>query len=149
MRNSRILRLCGGLLILTGLSVSSVPIAHAGDGAALTASYQIMQREQSGGQMRVRLQLHLVNRGTRELRLKRITLWDFSHPTKGASQICSLVLHGSSSADTAQEFTISRAEYELWKRGTRPRLVLQTDLSNGRSGTEVVRLDRNAGGKVN
>jgi hypothetical protein len=149
MTNSRMLRLCGGLLILAGLSVFSVAIAHAGNAPQLSGSYQVMQREQSGGQVRVRLQLHLVNRGTRELHLKRITLWDFAHPTKGASQITSLVLHGSSSADTAQEFTISRAEYELWKRGTRPRLVLQMDSTKGRSGSEVLRLDRASGGKVN
>ena len=149
MTNSRMLRLCGGLLILAGLSVFSVAIAQAANAPQLSGSYQIVQREQRGDQVQVRVRLHLVNRGTRELHLKRITLWDFSHPTKGASQITSLVLHGGSSVDTAQEFTISRAEYELWKRGTRPRLVLQTDLSNGRTGTEVLRLDRIAGGKVN
>ena len=148
MTNSRMLRLCGGLLILGGLSVLSA-FAQAGNAPQLSGSYQIVQREQSGDQVRVRLQLHLVNRGTRELHLRRITLWDFGHPAKGASQVASLVLHGGSSADTAQQFTISRAEYELWKRGTRPRLVLQTDLSNGRSGGEVLRLDHNAAGKVN
>jgi hypothetical protein len=149
MRNSRILRLCGRLLILAGLSVSSVAMAQSANAPRLSGSYQIVQREQSGGDVRVRLQLHLVNHGARELHLKRITLWDFAHPTKGASQTTSLALHSGGSADMMQEFTIPREEYELWKRGTRPRLVLQTDLSNGRSGSEVLRLDRKAGGKVN
>ena len=149
MRNSRLLQLCGRLLILVGLSLSSVALAQAANASRLSGSYQIVQREQSGGEMRVRLQLHLVNRGTRELHLKRITLWDFAHPTKGGSQITSLVLRAGSSADATQEFIIPRAEYELWKHGTRPRLVLHTDLSNGRSGSEVVRLDRKHAGKVN
>lgn len=149
MLNSRMLRLFVRLLIFSGLSVSFVTIAEADNASHLSGSYQIVQHEQSGGQVRVRLQLHLVNRGTRELHLKRITLWGFGHPTSGASQSISLVLHGGSSADSAQEFTISRAEYELWKRGARPRLVLQTNLPNGRSGSEVLRLDRASGRKVN
>lgn len=149
MRNSRMLRLFGRLLILAGLSVSSAVVAQVANLPRLSGSYQIVKAEQSGGDVRVRLQLHLVNRGTRELHLKRITLWDFAHPTKGASQTTSLVLRGGSSADATQEFTIPRAEYELWKRGTRPRLVLHTDLPNGRSGSEAVRLDRKAGGMVN
>lgn len=149
MRNSRLLQLCGRLLILAGLSLSSVALAQAANASRLSGSYQIVQREQSGGEMRVWLQLHLVNRGTRELHLKRITLWDFAHPTKGGSQTTSLVLHAGSSADATQEFIIPRAEYELWKHGARPRLVLHTDLSNGRSGSEVVRLDRKHAGKVN
>lgn len=149
MRNSRMLRRFGKLLIPAGLALLSVTMALAANPPRLSGSYQIVQREQSGGDVRVRLQFHLVNRGTRDLHLSRITLWDFAHPTTGASQTTSLVVHGGSSADATHEFTIPRAEYELWKRGSRPRLVLQTDLGNGRSGSEVVRLDRKAGGKVN
>lgn len=149
MQNSRMLRLCGRLLILAGLSVLSVAIAQAGNAPRLSGSYQIVQRQQSGGEVRVRVQLHLVNHGTRELHLKRITLWDFAHPTRGASQTTSLVLRGGTSVDATQQFTIPREEYELWKRGARPRLVLETDLSNGRSGNEVLRLERKASGKVN
>ena len=149
MRNSRMLCFFGKLLIAAGLSVLSVTMAHAANPPSLSGTYQIVQREQSGGEVRVRLQFHLVNRGTRDLHLSRITLWDFAHPTKGGSQTTSLVLRAGSSADATQEFIIPRAEYELWKRGSRPRLVLQTNLVNGRSGNEVVRLDRKAGGKVN
>lgn len=149
MLHSRMLRLFGRVLILAGLSVLSVAIAEAGNAPQLSGSYQIVQQEQSGGEVRVRLELHLVNRGTRELHFKRITLWSFGHPTTGASQSTSLMVHGGSSVAAAQEFTISRAEYELWKRGARPRLVLQTDLSNGRAGSEVLRLDRSPGRKGN
>ena len=148
MLNSRTLRLFARLLILAGLSVLSVTIADAGNTPQLSGSYQIVQQQQIGGEVRVSLQLHLVNRSTRELHLKRIMLWSLGHPTEGASQATPLVLHAGSSADTAQEFTISRAEYELWKRGVRPRLVLQTNLSNGRSGSEVLRLDRASSRKV-
>lgn len=149
MRNSRMLCFFGKLLIAAGLSVLSVTMAHAANPPSLSGTYQIVQREQSGGEVRVRLQFHLVNRGTRDLHLSRITLWDFAHPTKGGSQTTSLVLRAGSSADATQEFIIPRAQYELWKHGTKPRLVLHTDLSNGRSGSEVVRLDRKHAGKVN
>jgi len=95
------------------------------------------------------MQLHLVNRGAGDLHIQRITLWDFSHPTKGGTQACSLVIRASSSADTKQEFTIPQAEYALWRRGAQPRLVLEVAAPGGRSSTEVVSLERADRGKGN
>src|SRR5579862_7734374 len=109
MWNLRMLRLFGRRLILAGLSVSTMAAGQPGNQPRLAGSYQIVQREQSGGEVRVRLQLHLVNRGASELHLKRITLWDFAHPSQGASQTTSLVLRGGASVDATQQFTIPRA----------------------------------------
>lgn len=129
------------LVFLVGLLILSVPFAQAAD-SRLTGSYQLVQKTELGSQTRVRLQLRLTNHGPNELRIQRVTLWDFSHAYRGGTQPCTIVLRAGASAGTTQEFTIPRAEYELWTRGTRPRLVVEVQASRGRTAAEAVRLDR-------
>jgi hypothetical protein len=133
----------------------TIRLAHANDfGQAkyvseLSGSYKVVQKINLGPQIHVRLQLHLTNHGQRPLQIQRLTLWDFPHADKGATEPCSLLILAGASADSTQEFAIPRPEYELWKRGARPRLVLQTEVPGGRVITKVVRLDRISSGKVN
>jgi len=143
------IRICNRLLVIAGLSIVSIPVARANDTARLSGTYQVVHKSEAGGQTRIQIKVHLLNHGPRELHIQRITLWDFSHPAKGGTQSCSLVVHSTSSVDTTQEFSIPRAEYELWRRGTRPRLVVEIETPHGHPTTEVVRLDRISGGKVN
>jgi len=135
------------LLATIGLLLLTVQIAEASANPQLSGTYEAVRESQAGDQVRVRLQLHLVNHKNRDLHVQRITLWDFAHPARGGTQSCALALRATSSADTTQEFTISRAEYELWKRGARPRVVLEIAGPDGRLGTQVVRLERSSGGK--
>jgi len=141
------IRTCNCLLVIAGLAIFSSPVARANDTARLSGTYQVIRKAETGGQTRIQIQIHLVNRGARELHIQRITFWDFSHPAQGGTQRCALVVHPANSADTTQEFTLPHAEYELWKRGARPRLVLEIAAPQGRPTTEVVRLDRIARGK--
>ena len=141
------IRTCNCLLVIVGLVVLSMPTAGASESAQLTGTYKVTRKAEIGGQTRVQILIHLVNRGTRDLHIQRITFWDFSHPVKGGTQSCSLVVHSAHSSDTTQEFTLPPAEYELWKRGARPRLVLEVATPQGHPTTQVVRLDRNAGRK--
>jgi hypothetical protein len=137
------------LLIVAGISVFPSHKAQANQAATLAGTYRLVQHADSGDQSRVRLQVRLVNRGSQELHIRRITLWDFSHPTKGGTQSCSIFVHAGGFASTTQEFTVPKAEYELWKRGTRPRVVLEVGAANGRTSTQVIRLDRLSGVKGN
>ncbi len=146
--NRRILRACSYLLVVAGLLVFTIRFARAGDASQLSGSYRVVHKTDLGHQTRVQLEVHLINHGQRDLHIQRLTLWDFSHPDKGGTQACSIVVHTGASADTTQEFTIPRSEYDLWKRGTRPRLVLEVKLPGDHQTTKVVRLDRVSGGKV-
>jgi len=136
-------------IVLFSIVLFSINAAHAGETARLSGSYQIVHKTEARGQTSIRLQLHLVNHGSTTLRVQRITLWNFSHPSAGATQPASLIVRAASSADTVQEFIVSNAEYELLKRGARPRLVLELVAPTGRTTTETVRLDGTAGRKGN
>ena len=136
------------MLAVAGLLVFAIQLAWANDTSRVSGSYRVVQETNFGSQTRVRLQLHLTNHGPRELHIQRLAFWDFRHLDKGGTQACSLVVRAGGSADTTQEFTMPRAEYEMWRRGTRPRLVLEVKTPDGSQTTEAVRLDRVAGGKA-
>jgi len=145
----RILRISDYLLVATSLVLFTTQFARANEAPQLSGSFQVLQKIDLGPRTHVRLQLRLNNLGQRDLHIQRLTLWDFPHAEKGASQGCSIVVLAGGSADTTQEFTIPRSEYKLWKRGARPRLVLQIEAPAGRGAMKVVHLDRISGGKVN
>lgn len=135
-------------LVVAGLLVSAAQFAQAADAVQLSGAYQLVHKTDLGPQTRVRLRLHLANHAARELHIQRLTIWDFSHPDRGGSQACSIVVHAGASVDTTQEFVIRRAEYDLWRRGARPRVVLEMQSPSGGNTTEVVRLDRISSGKA-
>jgi hypothetical protein len=119
--------------------------ASANNAPELSGTYQVMQNTNLGSQTQIRMRIHLVNHGAKNLSIQRVTLWDFAHPDKGGTHACALTLRAHASADTTQEFTIRRPEFESWRKGLRPRLVLGMTAPAHTKSTAVVRLDRLAG----
>jgi hypothetical protein len=143
--NRKLIRICNRLLIAAALVAPSIGPAYASAAPRLSGSYRILEKTDRGGETRTKLQLRLVNPTARDLYIQRVTLWDFSHPSKRGTRPCTLVIHAASSVSTVQEFTIPQAELDLWKRGTRPRVVLELATPNGHPSSAVVRLDRASG----
>jgi hypothetical protein len=144
--NGEIFRRCS-FLIAAGL-IFTVQLARADHGTLVSGTYQVIQKTDLGARTRLRLRLHLTNHGRSDLYIQRITFWDFSHPVKGGTQACSIVLRARASADTTEEFMVPHPEYELWRRGTQPRLILEIQTPGGQSTTHAVRLDRARRGKA-
>jgi len=132
-------------ILIVGLLALGVRSAPASNAPQVSGSYEVTQNKNLGSQTQVRIRIHLVNHGPNNLAIQRMTLWDFSHPDPGGSQACAVTLHARASADTTQEFTIRRPEYEMWQKGLRPRLVLQMSGPGSSKSTTVVRLDRVSG----
>jgi len=137
------------LLVAMGLLMGTAPFCHAGDVGKVSGSYEVLQKLNVGSQTRLRLRVRLTNHGQNDLNIQRFTLQDFSHAVRGGSQACALSMGAKTSLETTQEFMIPRANYELWQRGTRPRLVLEAQGPSGHKITEVVRLDPVPGRKAN
>lgn len=136
------------LLILAGLSAFVAP-ASAGTVSPLSGSYQVIGKTDVGSQTQVRIQIRLANTGERDLKIQRLTLWNSPHPPNRSDRKCSLLIHPGASAETTPEFTIPRSQYRQWERGTNPRLLLEVASPGGRKTTELLRLVRTSGGKVN
>jgi hypothetical protein len=142
----RILRKCS-LVAIAGLFILTQ--TQASDLSRVSGSYRVVEKTALGAQTRVQLQIHLTNHEKGELHIQRFSLWDFSHPEKGGRQAVSIVVRSGGSVSATQEFILPRAEYELWNRGTRPRLVLEIGSPGGRTTTKVVRLERISSGRGN
>ncbi|MFZ0201789.1 MAG: hypothetical protein WB523_07525 [Candidatus Sulfotelmatobacter sp.] len=133
------------MAVLFALGVQS---ALANDAPLVSGSYQVVQSKNLGSQSQIQMRIHLVNHGSSDLAIQRMTLWDFSHADKGGTSPCTVPLRAHSSAETTQQFTIRRSDYQSWKKGFRPRLVLQIAGPGRAKNRTVVRLDRISGGEA-
>lgn len=142
---------CRRCLTVTALLLLGIQFATASSAPVVSGSYSVVENKALGFQVQVRVRIHLMNNGPSDLSVQRMTLWDFSHPDKGGSRACALALRAHSSADTTQEFILSRSDYQQWQRGFRPRFVLEMAGPGNTVGrleakrTAVVRLDRSSG----
>ncbi|MFZ3265842.1 MAG: hypothetical protein WA172_17680 [Terriglobales bacterium] len=137
------------VFVLAGLFVLTIGFSGASDFSHFSGSYQVLRTTGLGSQTRLRLQLHLSNRGQRDLQILRITFWDPPHHPGRSPQACSLLVRRGSSATTTQEFTMTRSEYRFWNSAKRLNLLVAVEGPGGRKATELVRLDRISGGKAN
>jgi hypothetical protein len=147
--SGNILRFCRRLLIVAALLPFGIQLASAGNAPVISGSYRVVQNRSLGAQVQIRMRIHLMNSGAADLSIQRMTVWDSSHAAKGGSLPCAVTLRGHASADTIQEFTVLRSDYQRWQKGFRPRFVLQiagAGKSAGRPAelktTTVVRLGR-------
>lgn len=139
-------RTCSSLF-LVHLVVIALGFATAA-AAQLSGSYKVIQKTDVGSQTRLRLQLHLNNRGSRDLYIQELALWNSPRSPKG-NQPISLLIHRGGSADTTQELTVPRGEYTRWRQTLTLRILLGLENPQGRNTTELVRLDRVSSGKAN
>jgi hypothetical protein len=136
-------------LIMAALFTLDAECAPASHTPLVSGSYQVLESKGLGTQSQIQLRIHLVNRGPSDLAIERATLWGFSRADKGGTSACAVALHANTSINTNLQVTIRRSDYELWRRGFRPRLVLQM-AGPGRSKSKtVVRLDRTSGPEAN
>lgn len=147
--NRTVICIANWLLIAGGLMSLFVGQVQADNTPRLSGSYAIIRKTEQAGLTQVRLQLHLVNRSTRDLTVRHLRLWDLAHPSDGGRLAQPLILHASASIDTTLDFTLPRAELDLWRRGSRPRIVLELTAPAGRPSTAIIRLDRTSSAKGN
>jgi hypothetical protein len=136
---------CRLRLVMAALFALAIQPAFAKDALLVSGSYHVVQNKELGSRSQIQLRIHLVNHGPSDLSIQRMTLWDFSHPDKGGTRDCAVMLGAHASAETTQDFTIRRSDFELWQRGLHPRLVLETTSPGNSRSKTVVRLDRMSG----
>ena len=130
---------------MAALFALSLQLALASNGPLVSGSYQVLRNKNLGSQSQIQVRIHLVNHGSSDFSIQRMTLWDFSHPDKGGTIGCAVTLPAHAAAETIQQFTIRRSDYEMWQKGFRPRLVLQMAGPGRAKSKAVVRLDRISG----
>ena len=138
--NSRFFSSCRTCFALAVLVAIGPQLTRASDVTRLSGSYQVLAKADTGNKTTVRLRVHLTNQGSGGLSIQRIALRDFSHSTRDQVRACALTLPAGRSAESTQQFTIPRTEYEAWQRGNAPTVVLEVVTPSGRRTIEVLRL---------
>jgi hypothetical protein len=139
------LRFCNRWLVILALFALGVQPALAKNAPLVSGSYQVVESKDLGSESQIQIRIHLVNHGSSDFSIQRMTLWDLSHADKGGTSACAVALRAHASAETTQQFTIRRSDYQSWQRGFRPRLVLQMAGPGRAKSKTVVRLDRISG----
>ena len=122
------------------------PLAAAAS-VPLSGAYQVLRNSNDGSQTKVQLRLQFINHGPGSVVLQRILVWDFPHPPTFSSGRVSITLNSGSMAETTQEFVLPRWQFERWRKGVRPRIVLRLQTPGGATITQPIRLDRISTGK--
>lgn len=127
--------------LVVALLALNVQFAAASNVPLVSGSYEVVKSIGLGSQLQIQMRIHLVNHGASDLSIQKMTLWGPSHPDRGGTQASMVALRAHASVETIQRFSIRPSDYQLWRRGSRPRLVLQMAGPRGAKSTAVVRLD--------
>jgi hypothetical protein len=138
--NSRFFSSCRLCLAVAVCGVFAVQLIQASGVTRLSGSYQVLAKADTGNKTTVRLRLHVTNQGSASLSILRIALRDFSHSTRDQVRACALTIPAGRTAESSQQFTVPRNEYEAWQRGNVPTVVLEVVTPSGRRTIEVLRL---------
>jgi hypothetical protein len=132
---------CHAVVVSLLLFVCGAECASAAN-APVIGDYELVQKVDLGSHTRVLLRLHLTNRGGSAVYLERILLADFGHPLIPAPRGSAMVLHSHTSELTTQEFVIPRLQFDEWRRGLRPKVILGLRTASGARYSQAIRLDR-------
>ncbi len=137
-----------GLALAT--CIAFVPqLSGASDLTRLSGTYEIVGKADVGPNTTVRLRVHVTNQGSESLSIQRMALRNFPHPTRDQVHACALTIPAGASAESTQEFTFPRVDYDSWQHGSQPKVVLEISTDSGRRTTEVLSLTRVSSGKGN
>lgn len=135
-------------LVLAACFVVGTQLGQASDVTRVSGYYTVVDRVDAGSNTTVRIRVHLTNQGTANLFIQRMALWDFSHGLRQQVRSFSQTIPANGSVDTTQEFTISRADYQGWRRGNPPKLAVELVTPSGRKTTQMLRVTATGTGKA-
>jgi hypothetical protein len=116
-------------------------------GQAVSGMYKVTETADLGTQIRVTMQIRLMNSGEDRIFVTQARLRGFLHPGRGEDKHARVILEPHGSSEFTQEFTIAKQEYELWSRGARPHLGLKVQIAGGAETTMTIPLMQRPGSR--
>lgn len=129
--------LCLGLLVFTFAAATACAA-----GVSISGTYEIVEKTDLGAQVKLVVRFHLSNHEQAAMTLQGVQLSDFSYPSVKAQFGAPVTLRTGASQDVSQEFVIPHTQFDAWRRGLRPRVVLELQSAAGGKVSQVVRLER-------
>jgi hypothetical protein len=137
-RTFRRARIAAVTLLLLAFGAGSANAANL----PISGSYKVVGKTNVGSQAKVLLRLHFTNHGQAPLYLQEILLRDFAQPPSASKGRVSITLNSGNAEETTQEFVVPRRQFDQWRRGVLPRVVLKLQTATGARITQAIRLDR-------
>lgn len=116
-------------------------------GLPISGAYEVIQKTDLGSQTKVLMRFHLTNHGQAPLLLQALSLSDFGHQPGKAALATAITLSPGSSQAISQSFVVPRLQFDQWKMGAQPRVVVELQTTKGARITQAVRLERIPAGK--
>ena len=128
----RCLRLAGVFIAtLAAVAVQAQGPVQTAAGNEVVGFYRIVQTTVLGTEVAASLQIRLVNNNQPELFVTKLALFSRTPAKKPTETAVSARLAPRESATFTEVFTVSRAEYERWRKGARPALRVTFQPSEG------------------
>lgn len=134
----RFLRVLGLPTLLTFALLSAA--AHAPEAHDVSGTYSVKSVTSTGEKVILTLGVRLHNSGPVDFSDSKAVLLSTLPGGKAHGALEASTLRPHSDASVTQTFTISRDEYEMWRKGAKPALSLSTKSADGSSVTRTIRL---------
>ncbi len=119
------------LLIFFALLLVVSP--HASAGPMVVGTYKIMENTDLGTQVRITVQLNLVNGGSTSLTVTRVGLRSISAPGQTVSASTNVVVHSHSTAQVSLQFLLAKQDFQRWYTGPHQQFLVTLKPSGGKS----------------
>jgi hypothetical protein len=117
----------------------------ASAGSVLSGTYKITENTDLGTQVRITVQLDLVNGGTTSLTVSKVGLRSLSAPGQRVSVASTVVVHSHSSAQVSLQFLMAKQDFDRWYAGPHQQFLVTLKPSGGKSTLVNVPLLRTKG----
>ena len=113
----------------------------------ISGTYEVIQKTDFGSQTKVVMRFHLTNHSQVPVVLQALSLSDFGYQPGKAPLAASITLPPGGSQAISKALVIPRLQFDQWKMGAHPRLVVELQTTTGSRITQAIRLERIPAGK--
>lgn len=106
---------------------------HASAGPILSGTYKITENTDLGAQVRITVQLNLVNGGTAGLTVTKVGLRSLSAPGQRVSVASNVVVHSHSSAQVSLQFLMAKQDFDRWSTGPHQQFFVTLKPTGGKT----------------
>ncbi len=106
---------------------------RASAGPMVTGTYKITENTNLGTQVRISVQLNLVNGGTTSVTLSKVGVRSISAPGQTVSVASSAVVHAHSSTQVSLQFLMAKQDFERWYAGPHQQFLVTLKATGGKS----------------
>jgi len=105
----------------------------ASAGSILSGTYKITENTDLGTQVRITVQLSLVNAGATGLTVTKVSLRSLSAPGQTVSVASTVVVHSHSTAQVSLQFQMAKQDFNQWSNGPHQQFQVTLKPSGGKT----------------